>query len=125
MSHFTTIHTQIRDLGALRSACAEMDLVLLRNAKARGFGKIKRQASHVIRLKGPYDIAMERKPNGAYELTTDWWAGKVQKEVGKNFGRLLQLYGVHKANLEARKRGYRVLRENQADGNIKLTLQAP
>ena len=125
MSHFTTIKTEIKDLSALRSVCAEMGLVLLQNAAARGYGQTEMRAPYVIRLKGPYDIALNRRANGTYELITDWWAGHVAKEVGPGFGRLLQLYGVHKATLEARKRGYRLRRENQPNGEIKLILQAP
>jgi hypothetical protein len=48
----------------------------------------------------------------------------VEKEVGANFGLLLQLYGVHKATAEARKKGFSVLRKSQPNGAIKLTLLA-
>ena len=75
-----------------------------------------------MRLKGPYDVALNRQPDGTYGLTTDWWDGHVEKEVGKSFGRLLQLYGVHKATAEARKKGYSVLRNPQSNGSIKLVL---
>ncbi|MFN7139276.1 MAG: DUF1257 domain-containing protein, partial [Limisphaerales bacterium] len=105
MSHFTTINTQIKDIGALRSACKEMGLTLLPNAEARGFAEQKLKGDYVIQLKGPYDIALQKQGDGSYGLTTDWWNGHVEKEVGKNFGRLLQLYGVHKATMEARKKG--------------------
>ena len=122
MSHFTTIQTQIKDIHALRLACAELGLGLIENTTARGYGESTHSGQYVIRLKGPFDIAVN-KQHGHYGLTADWWAGHVEKEVGKDFGRLLQVYGVHKATLEARKRGYRVQRENQANGEIKLTLQ--
>ena len=46
----------------------------------------------------------------------------MEKEVGSNFGRLLQLYGVHKASMEARKKGWSVLRRPQPNGSIKLIL---
>jgi hypothetical protein len=42
--------------------------------------------------------------------------------VGANFGRLLQLYGIHKTTIEARKRGHMVQRKPQRDGSIKLTI---
>ncbi len=50
--------------------------------------------------------------------------GHVEKEVGKNYSKLLQLYAAHKAMREARKKGYSVIRKAQADGAIKLTLLA-
>jgi len=122
MSHFTTIKTQIKDITALRSACEEMKLPLLQNTTARGFAEQTLKGDFVIRLKGPYDIAVNPQPDGAFGLTTDWWDGHVAQEVGPNFGKLLQLYGVHKATAEARKKGLSVLRQPQRNGNIKLVL---
>ena len=122
MSHFTTIQTQIKDIEALRSAVNELGLKLIPNTTARGFINQTVKGEFVIRLQGPYDIAVNKQPDHTYGLTTDWWDGKVEQEVGTNFGRLLQLYGVHKATIEARKKGYSVLRKQQPNGAIKLTL---
>ena len=122
MSHFTTIKTQIKDLEALRAATNELGLQLLTKTTARGFISQTIKGEFVVRLKGPYDVALNRQPDGTYGLTTDWWDGHVEKEVGKSFGRLLQLYGVHKATAEARKKGYSVLRNPQSNGSIKLVL---
>ena len=122
MSHFTEIKTQIRDIEALGLACTEMGLSLIPNAEARGYAKQQTHGDHVIRLKGPYDIAVNKQPDGTFGLTTDWWAGHVEKEIGKDYGRLLQLYGVHKATLEARRKGLSVQRQSQPNGNIKLVL---
>ena len=125
MSHFTTIQTQIRDVTALEAACAELGVELLRNTDARGFAHSTRQGELVIRLKGPFDIAANRSGEGdSYELATDWWAGHVEKEVGPNYGRLLQLYGVHKTIAEAQKKRLRVTRRQETDGSIRLTLAA-
>ena len=123
MSHFTEIKTQIKDIAALDRACAELGLSLVPNADARGYANNHTHGDHVIRLKGPYDIAVNQQPDGNHGLTTDWWAGHVEREVGKDFGRLLQLYGVHKATLEARRKGLSVQRHQQSNGNIKLVLQ--
>lgn len=125
MSHFTTIHTQIRDLGALADACAELGVSLVPDTVCRGYGGLTRKATHVVKLKGPYDIAVEasQENKGTYGLTTDWWDGHVAAEVGPNYGRLLQAYGVHKATREAAKRGLRVTRRLQNDGAILLTLE--
>ncbi|MHA3771619.1 DUF1257 domain-containing protein [Verrucomicrobiota bacterium sgz303538] len=122
MSHFTTIHTQIRDITALQAAVQELGLEVLINTTARGYSTNAIQGDYVIRLKGPYDVALTRNQDGSYGLTTDWWAGHVEKEVGANFGRLLQLYGVHKTIMEARKRGQFVQRKAQQDGAIKLVI---
>lgn len=122
MSHFTTIHTQIRDITALQAAVKELGLELLENTTARGYSSNQIKGDYIIRLKGPYDVALNRNQDGSYGLTTDWWAGHVENEVGSNFGRLLQLYGVHKTIHEARKKGQFVQRKAQQDGSIKLML---
>lgn len=122
MSHFTTIQTQIKDIGALRDACAELDLGLLQDAEARGYGTQHHHGDFVIRLKGPYDVALNRQSDGNYRLSADWWEGHVEKEVGTNYGRLLQLYAAHKTTREAHKRGLNVQRNARADGSIKLTI---
>jgi len=125
MSHFTTIQTQIRDLEALHDACVEMDLKFVANANCRGYAGITRQAPHVIKLKGPYDIAVDPSPeqDGTYGLTTDWWDGHAAREVGIGYGRLLQSYGIHKTIREARSRGLRTTRRIEADGSVLLTLE--
>ena len=122
MSHFTTIKTQIKDIAALRAACQEMGFTLLQNADARGYMNNTRKGNWVIKLHGPYDIALNQQQDGTYGLTTDWWNGHVEKEGGKDYGKLLQLYGVHKASIEARKKGYTVLRQAKQDGSVKLVM---
>ena len=122
MSHFTTIKTQIKDIEALRSACQEMGLSLLQNSEARGYYENKIKGDYVIRLKGPYDIALNKQPDGSFGLTADLWQGHVETEVGQNYGKLLQLYGVHKAIREARKKGHLVSRTAHQNGSIKLSI---
>jgi aldehyde dehydrogenase (NAD(P)+) len=109
-------------LDALRSALAELSLSLFPNAHARGFYQNTLPGDFVIRLQGPYDIALNRQPDGSFGLTADLYEGHVEREVGQNYGRLLQLYGVHKALREARQKGLSVRRRSQADGSIKLTV---
>ena len=95
---------------------------LLEDAEARGYGKNKIAGEYVIKLTGPYDVAVNRQDNGNYGLTADLWAGHVEKELGKDFGRLKQLYGVHKTTLEARRKGYNVRRQSLPNGRIRLAL---
>jgi len=122
MSHFTTIQTQVRDLDALRHALGELGLTLHEKTQARGYAGNQLKGDFVIRLQGPYDIALNQTPDGSYGLTTDWWDDHVAKEVGANYGRLLQLYGIYKTTIEARKRGHFVQRKAQKDGSIKLVI---
>ena len=122
MSHFVTIKTQIKDIAALRDACTELGLSVLDHADARGFAGATHQGDHVIRLKGPFDIAVNLQPDGDFHLSCDWWDGHVEQEVGKNYGRLLQLYAAHKTTREARRKGLTVQRTQRSDGSIKLTI---
>ena len=103
-------------------ACQELGLTLLQNAEARGYYENKTKGDYVVQLKGPYDIALNKQPDGTFGLTADLWQGHVEKEVGQGYGKLLQLYGVHKATIEARKKGLSVLRRQQQNGSIKLVL---
>ena len=122
MSHFTSIQTQIKDLDALAEACKELGVELVHGGGARGYATNVRTGDAVIKLKGPYDIALNKQSDGNYALTTDWWSGHVEKEVGTNFSKLLQLYGVHKAMREAKKKGYLTSRKTLPNGSIKLTI---
>lgn len=122
MSHFTSIKTQIKDVVALKAAVAELGLALLENTDARGYINNTQRGEFVIKLKGPYDVAVNKQRDGTYGLTTDWWDGHVEREVGTQFGKLLQLYAVHKASLEARRKGLTVQRTRKQDGTIKLVI---
>lgn len=122
MSHFTTIETQIRDIEALKAACNELGLNVIQNSQARGYDNRTYQGEYVIKLHGPFDIALNRQANGSYQLITDWWNGHVEKQVGKKFNWLIQLYGVHKAAIEARRKGYSVSRYSLNNGAIKLVI---
>ena len=123
MSHFTSIKTQIKDIAALTAACTELGLKLVQNSEARGYYENKIKGDFVIKLAGPYDIAVKKQPDGTYGFTSDLWQGHVEKEVGQNYSKLLQLYGVHQATIEARKKGLSVLRHKPShNGSIKLVL---
>ena len=122
MSHFTTITPEITDERALRAACAELGLPVEANTTARGYNSMTRKGELVIRLPGPYDIAVTKQADGKFGMTCDWYAGHVAAAVGANFQRLVQLSGVHKATMEAKKRGLQVRRILKADGGIRLAI---
>ena len=122
MSHFTTITAQIKDIEALKSACRELGLQVLHSAEARGYASNRIKGDYVLQLKGPYDIAVNKQKDGTFGLTADFWDGHVEKEVGKNYGKLMQLYAVHKATREAKKKGHLTRRLPQKDGSIKLVI---
>jgi hypothetical protein len=123
MSHFVAIKTSVRDVNALRKACDELGLELLEKGTARGYASHTLKGDFVIKLKGPYDIAVNLdKESGAFGLSTDWWDGHVEKEVGAGYSKLLQLYGAHKVQIEARKKGLTCRRQQLGDGSIKISI---
>ena len=122
MSHFTQINTRITDIAALLAACEELKLETAENAQARGYGSNHREGRHVIKLRGPYDVAVNPTKDGEFALETDLWQGHVEKELGPDLGRLRQLYAVHKASAEARRRGLRVRRSALSNGQIRLSV---
>lgn len=125
MSHFTSIETQIKDLEALADACQQMGLELKSEAVCRGYAGIGRTAHRVVKLQGPYDIAVDPSPRcqGTYDLTTDWWGSHVEREVGAGFGRLLQSYGIQKTTREAQRRGLRLTSRTEENGSVLITLE--
>jgi len=123
MSHFVAIKTSVKDVNALRKACEELGLELLEKGTARGYSRNTIKGDYVIRLKGPYDIAANLdKESGSYGFSTDWWDGHVEKEVGKGYAKLLQLYAVHKTQIEARKKGLTYRRQLLGDGSVKIMI---
>jgi hypothetical protein len=68
------------------------------------------------------DVAAIRQPDGTYQLKADWYTGTVAKKLGAEFKRLTQLYGVHKATAEARRKGYTVSRQPGRNGAINLVI---
>lgn len=122
MSHFTDISIEIRDIEALRKACADLGLSVLEQATARGYGENLIRGEYVIRLQGPYDIAVNRTDDGRWTLTADLWRGHVEREVGRNFGRLKQAYGVQRTLKEARRLGLKAHRSVLQDGTVRLAL---
>ena len=121
VSHQVTIQTKITDVRALALACEELSLKLVENGTQRTYSGTA-TAALVIKCKGPYDIAATKGADGNYTLATDWWNGHVAKEVGTNYSKLSQIYGVHKATLEAKKKGYFVTRTVNTQGQPRLVI---
>lgn len=117
MSHFTKITAEIKDLEALKIATTNMQLSLEENTYCRYyFGREVRE--HVIKLPGRYDVAVEERENGIYDLDADLFAGQVERYIGAGGSELLRNYSIEKLKIEAKKNGYRVFEAE--DGKIKL-----
>lgn len=116
MSHVVEIQTTVRDLAALEAACRRLRLerpvlqtVRLFNAEVTG---------HCVQLPGwRYPVACDLATGALHfdDFEERW--GKRQE-----LHRLLQIYAVERATLEARRQGYRATEQALEDGSIKLTV---
>lgn len=117
MSHIVQIQTQIKDAAAVAAACRRLGLaepveetVRLFSAEVTGLA---------VRLpEWRYPVVCQLATG---ELKYDNYLGRWGNQV--QLDRLLQIYAVEKAKLEARKRGHSVNEQALPDGSIKLTVQ--
>jgi hypothetical protein len=116
MSHIVTIETEVRDVGALRTACRRLGLTEPALETTRLFSGEAR--GYCVRL-----------PDWRYPVVCDVESGRVQFD---NFDgrwgeqceldRLMQAYAVEKTRLAVRRAGHSVTEQSLADGSIKLTI---
>ncbi|MEA3210949.1 MAG: hypothetical protein QOE70_4006 [Chthoniobacter sp.] len=151
MSHVTSIDINITDLSALRATFEELggiwhegqrnykwygqvmgDYPLPNGFKAADLGKCE----HAISLPGcEYEIGVLRKKDGSggYTLLFDFWGytrsggervggEMLQEQFGKGLCKVKQFYGVNKATMIARAKGYSVQRKKLPSGSIKLVV---
>lgn len=107
MSHFTKITTEIKDLETLKRAVTNMNLRLEHNTKCRYYYDSQIR-EHVIKLPGKYDVAIEERGDGTYDIDADFYKGYVEKFIGKQGSELLRQYSIEKLKIEAKKNGYKV-----------------
>jgi hypothetical protein len=147
MSHVVSIKTELRDIEAVKKACAELGLVFKENQKTiRWFGQwvndysaedaayklgIKTEqygtCDHAIEVPGSdYDVGLLQNPDtGGYRLYFDFFGQhghRIQEAIGQNGQKLLQYYAAHKVAMEAKMKGYFVQRNTTGDGALKLTI---
>ena len=117
MSHIVTIKTQIRDPAALAAACRRLGLPEPAQGTARLYAD--EASGLIVQLPGwRYPVVIE---TGAGTLRYDNYGGAWGQQC--ELDRLLQVYAVEKARIEARKTGRTVTEQALPDGSIKLTIQ--
>ena len=130
MSHWSKVESTITDAGILQSACEELGAEVLLNAVARGFSRDSSVSSYgkdklsdiVIRIPNcKYDLSVTKNAQGVYEIEGEWWGGELERFFGKEghkVGKILEMYGVHKAEAlcrKKRKKFNRVVRGTHVD----------
>jgi hypothetical protein len=131
MSHFSQVTIEITDQGCLVAALERLGfkgkLEIYQEAQSLyGYiGDRRVQKAHVIIRRqhvgnAANDIGFERQADGKYRaFISDF----DRSDNGYNtawLGKLKQAYGVEKAKVEARKKGYLVTEKTLDDGRIRL-----
>lgn len=117
LSHTAEVATQIKDLNAIKLACKEMGLAEPKEETVQLYDG-KTYTGVAVRLKGwQYPVVIDTKTG---QLHYDNYRGSWGKQTELN--RLTQLYGVAKATLIARSKGYQIQRSVLANGTIRLSV---
>ncbi len=116
MSHIVTIKTEVRDPAAVAAACRRLGLP----EPARGTASL---------FEGEATGLLVKLPGWLYPAVLDTATGRVHFDNyngswgrQEHLDRLLQMYAVEKARIEAHKRGQSVVEQPLADGFVRLTI---
>ena len=120
MSHTTTIKTAFYDESAVQAALKEIGLPAAIHGKAQLF-QFNDPTEHeglLVQLPGwKYPVIINTKTGEAkMDNYNGAWGAQVELE------KFTQYYGVHKATMEAHRRGLRVVRNVQPTGVIRLQI---
>jgi hypothetical protein len=116
MSHIVVIETKVYDSAALMAACRRLGLAEPVHGNVRLFSGAATGLS--VELPGwRYPIVVDTADGSIkYDNYEGRW-GDPEK-----LGRLLQMYAVEKAKIEARKKGYCVTEQARQDGSIVVQI---
>lgn len=143
MSHVTSVSMQIRDLNALKQACARMGAIFVQDQKTyawygRSVGDFPipqgmteadlGKCNHAIRVPGVrYEIGVVKQKDGTYSLAYDFYGTggghdgqKLKEKFGDGLGKLKQAYAVAAAKLKAKAMGWMCHETTLPNGTIKL-----
>ena len=134
MSHYSEVLIELTDEGCLVAALERLGfkgkVEVHKEAQVLyGYqGDMRAQKAHVIIRRqhvGPAanDLGFERQADSKYRVWVSEYDQKYNKYDDAWMGRLKQAYGVEKARIEAKKKGYRVSEHKLDDGRIRLVLR--
>lgn len=123
MSHFSRIHTQMREKDFVLKALKDLGFTAEEGQQeVRGFGGQKTPVDIRIPLKNSYDIGLRLKGN-AYEIVGDWFGvrGVNQQELTN---RLAQRYAYHATRAKLGQQGFDMVEEKvEETGQIRIVLR--
>ena len=116
MSHLATIATKVHDAAALTAACHRLGLAEPVPANVRLFSADA--TGLAVTLPGWQYLVVVDIAEGSikYDNYEGRWGNPAE------LGRLLQMYAVEKAKLEARRKGYCVTEQTRQDSTIALQI---
>ena len=116
MSHIVTLKVEVQDFEAISAACRRMKLQEPVHGKAVLFEK--EVEGVIVQLpEWLYPIVCDLSEK---QIKYDNYNGSWGDE--KHLNRFVQLYGVEKARLEARRKGYSFEEQELEDGQIKAVI---
>ncbi len=124
MSHFSTVKTQIRNLGSLQSALNDLGVDWKPgSATVRGYRGQTRNAEVIIEQKNNYDVGFSW--NGQeYELVADLEYWQQPLSVNSFLKEVTQRYAYHTVMSETANQGFHLTEEQKnEDGSIRLVVQ--
>lgn len=124
MSHTVQIHTQFKDLDALRKTLAEFGWNLVERGRIRTYSSS--DSSHIydyvaVNPQQGYDIGVELGENSEIRLLADLYDGSITNQLGVGLAKLKQKYSKNVLEAELLYRGYQVDFEQLANGTIEVT----
>ena len=148
MSHIASINIVITDLAALQAAARELGGLWVEGKKNYNWFGISvgdyplppgmtvdqlGKCEHVIALPGVrYEIGVVKCADGNYTLAYDFYGSgrnssfhdgdKILAHFGEGLSKIKQFYGLHKATIAAKLRGYSTSRKLAANGDMKLQI---
>ncbi len=124
MSHFSQIKTQIRNLPALESALADLDLSWKTGPHpVRGYQGQTQTAAVVIEQENGYDIGFS-KTGDVYELVADIDFWDQAWSVNRFLEKVTQRYAYHTVVSTTAAQGFQISEQKEnADGTLQLVVQ--
>jgi len=131
VSHIATVEVEFRDMDALAKACVKCGVELRQDQKTFRWynGKVSPCDSAIVHPNAKaYEIGVHETETGLRIEFDPFMRGHgMQDAVAfedniKGLGKLQQAYAVEVARKQAKRQGFSVREQVQADGRVKLTL---
>jgi hypothetical protein len=136
MSHLCTIHTQLKSIPDVASACTALGWTLYTGGRVRYYYGEGETCDYTITFGGAdaslastYNLGLQRQPDGTYKVLCDnSMRGPVRRdgtlagETPRILSTLKHQYAKALVRTQAHRLGARVVEEQLADGTVRMRL---